>query len=94
MLGVVPVRTNQLVGIGVCLFQHQIVDDEPREVFGPAPGFGLANQGLDLPPDLCKTCAGPHGVRLNQRVIWSWLSAPSSSRDKPVAIVGLVELSK
>ena len=35
-----------------------------------------------------------HGVRLNQRVIWSWLSAPSGRRDKPVAVVMPVELNK
>ena len=35
-----------------------------------------------------------HGMRLNQRVMWSWLSAPSGRRDKPVAVVGPVELNK
>ena len=38
--------------------------------------------------------AGPCVVWLSQRVRWSWLNAPSSSRDKPVAVVGPVELSK
>jgi len=33
-------------------------------------------------------------VSRSQRVMWSWLKAPSSSRDKPVAVVGPVELSK
>ena len=35
-----------------------------------------------------------HGVRLNQRVMWSWLSSPSGRRDRPVAVVGPVELNK
>jgi len=34
------------------LFQHRIVDDEHRELLRGPPGFGLANQGLGLPPDL------------------------------------------
>ena len=35
-----------------------------------------------------------HGVRLNQRMMWSWHSAPSGRRDKPVAVVRSVELNK
>ena len=36
----------------------------------------------------------PHGVRLDQRVMWSWLSAPIGRRDKPGAVVGPVELNE
>nr|WP_281271094.1 hypothetical protein [Hymenobacter nivis] len=35
-----------------------------------------------------------HVALLRQRVMWSWLNAPSTRRDKPVAVVGPVELSK
>ena len=39
--------------------------------------------------DVCQ-----HGIRLNQHVMWPWLSAPSGHRDKPVAVVGPVKLNK
>ena len=52
LLAVVPMGTNQLVGVGVRLFQHRIVHDEHREIVGRSPGLGLANQGLGLPPDV------------------------------------------
>ena len=42
--------TNQLMSIGVGLFQNRTIDDEHREVLGRPPGFGLANQ-RGLPPD-------------------------------------------
>ena len=90
MLGVVPVLTNQLVGIDVCLFNTKASTMSPAKSSAPRWASAWRIKGL-----ACRqTRAGPHGMRLNQRVTWLWLSAPSSSRDKPVAVVGLVEFSK
>ena len=80
---------NQLVGVDVRLFQHRIVDEEHGELVAGPPGLGLANQGLGLLPDRGRAVG-----TLNQRVMWSWLNAPFSRRDKYVAVVGPVDLSK
>ena len=58
LLAVVPMGANQLVGVGVRLFQHRIVDDEHGELAGRPPGLGLANQGLGLPPDVGRAVGG------------------------------------
>ncbi len=61
LLAVVPMTANQLIGIGMRLFQHRIVDDEHGELAGRSPGLGLANQGLGLPPDVGRAvgCSTP-----------------------------------
>ena len=58
LLAVVPMDVNQLVGVGVRLFQYRIVDDEPGELAGRPPGLNLANQGLGLPPAVGRAVGG------------------------------------
>ena len=87
----VPMDANQFVGIGMRLFQHRIVHDEHRELVGRSSGLGLANQRFGLPPHLGRAVAAltqpARDVVVAQRPL-------QSSRDKPVAVVGPVELSK
>ena len=58
LLTVVPMGANQLVGVGMRLFQHRIVHDEHGKLAGRPPGLGLANQGLGLPPDVGRAVSG------------------------------------
>ena len=58
LLAVVPMDVNQLVGVGVRLFQYRIVDNEPGELAGRPPGLNLANQGLALPPAVGRAVGG------------------------------------
>ena len=88
----VPVGANQLVGIRVRFFQHPRIHDKHGELVGRPPGLGRANQRLGRPP--ARSWAEPSAQAPSQGVMCSWLQAPSSRRDKPVAVVAPVELTR